>query len=151
MNFSPENDSSSCNVRNNKENKMISDDDINGDDDEFEECKNNEENYINDNHNGICLIEIDSKNRLKIVQKIKNEKVINNIIKYIEDSILILNDFGDIEFWSFDKVNRKMVIMNKFNAMDNIYCKRIRSLLFIEEDKKIIIQNYKNLICLSHK
>ena len=133
------------------ENKMILDDDTNGDDDEFEECKNNEENYINDNHNGICLIEIDSKNRLKIVQKIKNEKVINNIIKYIEDSILILNDFGDIEFWSFDKVNRKMVIMNKFNAMDNIYCKRIRSLLFIEEDKKIIIQNYKNLIYLSHK
>jgi hypothetical protein len=133
------------------ENKMILDDDINGDDDEFEECKNNEENYINDNHNGICLIEIDSKNRLKIAQNIENEKGINNIIKYIEDSILILNDFGDIEFWSFDKVNRKMIIMSRFKAMDDIYCKGIRSILFIKEDKKIIIQNYKNLICLSHK
>ena len=133
------------------ENKIISDDEINGDDDEFEECKNNEENNINDNHSGICLIEINGQNRLKIVQKIKNEKGINNIIKYIEDSILILNDFGDIEFWSFDKVNRKMIIMSQFKAMENIFCKRIRSLLFIEEDKKIIIQNYKNLICLSHK
>ena len=133
------------------ENQVISDDGINGDDDEFEECKNNQENNTCDNHNGICLIEINSKNRLKIIQKIKKEKGINNIIKYIEDSFLILNDFGDIEFWSFDKVNRKMIIMSRFKAMDDIYCKGIRSILFIKEDKKIIIQNYKNLICLSHK
>ena len=132
------------------ENNM-SDDGINSDDDEFEECKNNEENNICNNHNGICLIEINSKKSLKIVQKIKKEKGINTIIKYIKESILILNDFGDIEFWSFDKINRKMIIISQFKAIDEIYCKRIRSLLFIEEDKKIIIQNYKNLICLSHK
>ena len=132
------------------ESKIMEDDYI-GNDDELEECKNNEENIISEKHNGICLIEINSKNRLNVVQKIKKEKSINNIIKYIGDSIIILNDFGDIEFWSFDKVNRKMIIMSQFKVMDEIYSKRVRSVLFREEDKKIIIQNYKNLICLSHK
>ena len=116
----------------------------------FEECKNNEEN----NDNAICLIEIDKKNKLEIIQNIKNEyengKYIN-IIKYINDSFLILNDLGIVELWNLDKINKKLFVFNKFKAIDNIYDKENINMIFIEDDKKIIFQDYKNIICLSHK
>ena len=116
----------------------------------FEECKNNEEN----NDNAICLIEIDKKNKLEIIQNIKNEyengKYIN-IIKYINDSFLILNDLGIVELWNLDKINKKLFVFNKFKAIDNIYDKENINMIFIEDNKKIIFQDYKNIICLSHK
>ena len=121
-------------------------------DEKFEECKNNEENDV---ENGIYLIEICAKNKLKIIQKIKNEKgngVYINMINYIgNNSVLLLNDYGYIELWIFDSINKKLNIIDQFKAVDNIYSKRIRSLLFIEDNKKILLQNYKNVMCLSHE
>ena len=121
-------------------------------DEKFEECKNNEENDV---ENGIYLIEICAKNKLKIIQKINNEKgngVYINMINYIgNNSVLLVNDYGYIELWIFDMINKKLNIIDQFKAVDNIYSKRIRSLLFIEDNKKILLQNYKNVICLSHE
>ena len=117
----------------------------------LEECKNNEDSDV---ENGICLIEINPKNKLKIIKKIKNKEdngVYINIINYINNVVLLLNDLGYIELWSFDNINKRINIMNQFKAVDSIYSKRIRSILFIEDNKKIILQNYKNLICLSHE
>jgi hypothetical protein len=116
----------------------------------FEESKNNEENC----ENGICLIEI-NKNQLNIIQNIKN-KIENgqyiNIINYINNSFLVLNDLGNIELWNFDKINAKLTILNKFKVTENIiYNKCINNVLFVEESGEIILQCYNNLICLSHK
>ena len=119
----------------------------------LEESKNNEENY-NNNENGICLIEINSNNKLNIIQYIKNKNenkryiCINN---YINNSILALNDSGYVELWNFDKINKKMSIVNQFKAIDNILDERIRNLLYIEDNKKIILQTYNYLICLSNE
>ena len=74
------------------------------------------------------------------------------MINYIgNNSVLLVNDYGYIELWIFDMINKKLNIIDQFKAVDNIYSKRIRSLLFIEDNKKILLQNYKNVICLSHE
>ena len=118
----------------------------------FEECKNNEENK--NNENGICLIEISSKNKLNIIQNIKNKsenKTYINIINYINNSILALNDLGYIELWDFDKINKKMFILNQFKAIDIFLVHNIRNFLLIEDNKKIFLQAYNYLICLSNE
>ena len=119
----------------------------------LEESKNNEENY-NNNENGICLIEINSNNKLNIIQYIKNKNENKTYIclnNYINNSILVLNDSGYVELWNFDKINKKMSIVNQFKAIDNILDERIRNLLYIEDNKKIILQTYNYLICLSNE
>ena len=135
-----------------KENNIVQEDDNNEDViNKFEEYKNNEE-YIINNGNGIYLIEINPKYKLKIVQKLKNKNGIYiNAVKYINDSVLILNDMGFIQLWNFDETNKKMTIINQFKALEDNYTKIIRSIIFIEENKKIIFETYKNIICLSHE
>ena len=118
--------------------------------DVFEESKNNQEN----NDDAVCLIEIGKKFKLEIIQDIKNN--IENgqyisIINYINDSFLLLNDLGIIELWNLDTINKKLIILNKFKAVDNIYNKETISMIFIENNKNIILQDYKNIICLSHE
>ena len=93
---------------------------------ELELNENISEEYKNKENvdKGICLIEIKKNNKLEIIQKIKNESEIGkfiNIIKYINDSFLVLNDLGFIELWNFDKMNKKLIFLNKLKAIDNIY------------------------------
>ena len=118
--------------------------------DVFEESKNNQEN----NDDAVCLIEIGKKFKLEIIQDIKNNNENGqyiSIINYINDSFLLLNDLGIIELWNLDTINKKLIILNKFKAVDNIYNKETISMIFIENNKNIILQDYKNIICLSHE
>ena len=114
----------------------------------LEERKSNEEN----NENGICLIEINNKNELTIRQNIKNKTdKYTNLINYINNSFLAKNDLGIIELWHLDKNNQKLIILNKFKAFDIASNEIINNMIFIEDNKKIIFQTYKKLICFSHK
>ena len=114
----------------------------------LEERKSNEEN----NENGICLIEINNKNELTIRQNIKNKnEKYTNLINYINNSFLAKNDLGIIELWHLDKNNQKLIILNKFKAFDIASNEIINNMIFIEDNKKIIFQTYKKLICFSHK
>ena len=125
----------------------------NDSEEKFEESKNSEETSFNSN--GICLIEISSKCKFNVIQNIKNkieEGIYINICKYINNSsFLALNDLGFIELWNLDKINKKLEILNKFKAIDDIYSKLIRNIIFFEDKEKIILQSYKNIICLSNE
>jgi hypothetical protein len=83
----------------------------------FEESKNDEEINNNESENGLCLIQVNTNNQLKIVQKIKYKdegKFYINLINYDSGSVLLLNHYGFIELWNFDKINKKMYIINQF-------------------------------------
>ena len=117
----------------------------------FEESKNDEEINNNESENGLCLIQVNPFNELKIVQKIKYKdegKFYINLINYGNDSVLLLNHYGIIELWNFDKINKKMYIINQFKAIDDYFGRIIRNIIFIEDNKEIILQSYKYVFCL---
>ena len=120
-------------------------------DDKFEESKNEEEAKNKESENGLCLIQVNTNNQLKIVQKIKYNdegKFYINLINYANDSVLLLNHYGFIELWNFDKINKKMYIINQFKAIDDYFGRIIRNIIFIEDNKEIILQSYKHVFCL---
>ena len=120
-------------------------------DEKFEESKNEEEVKNNESENGLCLIQVNSVNELKIVQKIKYKdegKFYINLINYDSGSVLLLNHYGFIELWNFDKINKKMYIINQFKAIDDYFGRIIRNIIFIEDNKEIILQSYKHVFCL---
>ena len=120
-------------------------------DEKFEESKNEEETKNNESENGLCLIQVNTNNDLKIVQKIKYKdegKFYINLINYDSGSVLLLNHYGFIELWNFDKINKKMYIINQFKAIDDYFGRIIRNIIFIEDNKEIILQSYKHVFCL---
>ena len=120
-------------------------------DEKFEESKNEEEVNNNESENGLSLIQVSTDNQLKIVQKIKYKdegKFYINLINYASDSVLLLNHYGFIELWNFDKINKKMYIINQFKAIDDYFGRIIRNIIFIEDNKEIILQSYKHVFCL---
>ena len=123
---------------------------LNLSDDTFEENKNNEDN----NDNGICLIEIKENNKIEIIQDIKTDTENGqyiNIINYIDDSFLLLNDLNVVELWNLDRINKKMSVLNKFKLVENIYDKETINMIFIENNKNLILHDCKNIIYLSHE
>ena len=116
--------------------------------DNFEESKNNEE----DKEQGICLIEINPRKKyFKILDKIQNlynNKNYNNLVIYLNDQFMVLEDYSKyVEIWGWNSIIKKIFVKNRINffANDEI----IINAIFIEGINDFIFQTNKNLICLS--
>jgi len=88
----------------------------------FEESKNNEELNIQE---GLCLVEINArKNYLKILDKKENiddKRKYMNLVKYLHEQFLLIDNNGLVEIWEFDIITKNIYMKNKFDFNYNIY------------------------------
>lgn len=115
----------------------------------FEETKNNEENK---KENGLCLIQLNPENNnFEILQKIENldeKKNYTNLVGYLKEEFMLLNDQGFFEIWRFDNVNKNIFMKNRIDIFYNDGI--IINIIYLEETSDFIFQTNKNIFMLSN-
>ena len=115
----------------------------------FKETKNNEENK---KENGLCLIQLNPENNnFEILQKIENldeKKNYTNLVGYLKEEFMLLNDQGFFEIWKFDNVNKNIFMKNRIDIFYNDGI--IINIIYLEETSDFIFQTNKNIFMLSN-
>ena len=118
----------------------------------FEESKNNEDINI---QQGICLVEIyPRKNYFKILDQKENideKRQYMNLVKYINEQFLLIDDNGLVEIWEFDIITKNIYMKNKFDFSYNIYNDGIILNANLDDNTKdIVLQTNKYLFKLTN-